>query len=135
MLAERFGPVAIIVTYDDAESRDVALSRLPGTLTASVQTGAADPEAPHIISALADIAGRIVVNGWPTGVAVAWSMHHGGPWPATTNSGHTSVGISAIRRWLRPVCYQGAADEMLPEALQRANPWQVPRRINGQLES
>jgi NADP-dependent aldehyde dehydrogenase len=77
--------------------------------------------------------GRLVVNGWPTGVAVTWAMQHGGPHPVTTSSLHTSVGATAPRRWLRPVAYQGVPEQHLPPALQSANPWQVPRRVNGVL--
>jgi NADP-dependent aldehyde dehydrogenase len=58
-------------------------------------------------------------------------MNHGGPWPATTSAGHTSVGATAIRRWLRPVCYQDLPDELVPEGLRDANPWQLPRRVDG----
>jgi NADP-dependent aldehyde dehydrogenase len=64
---------------------------------------------------------------------VTWAMHHGGPWPATTNPLHTSVGATAIRRWLRPVTYQGVPDRFLPDALRNANPLGIPRRINGKL--
>ena len=72
-------------------------------------------------------------NGWPTGVAVAWAMHHGGPFPATVGSLHTSVGVTAVRRFLRPVCFQDTPDALLPAELQDANPLYLDRRVNGQL--
>jgi NADP-dependent aldehyde dehydrogenase len=68
------------------------------------------------------------MNGWPTGVAVCWAMHHGGPWPSTTDARHTSVGATSISRWLVPVAFQNWADELLPPELQRANPLGIPRR-------
>jgi len=80
-------------------------------------------------------AGRIIVNGWPTGVAVTWSQHHGGPWPATTSVLHTSVGATAIRRFLRPVVYQNVPDDLLPAELQEANPLGIPRRVDGALQA
>jgi NADP-dependent aldehyde dehydrogenase len=78
-------------------------------------------------------AGRLLFNGFPTGVAVAWAQHHGGPWPAT-NTLHTSVGITSIRRFLRPVAWQDAPQSVLPAEL-RDNPGDaaVPRRVDGTL--
>ena len=84
-----------------------------------------------LIDLLRDRAGRLVYNGWPTGVAVAWAMHHGGPYPSTTASIHTSVGVTAVRRFLRPVCYQNTPQALLPEALRDDNPLGLPRRIDG----
>jgi NADP-dependent aldehyde dehydrogenase len=78
-------------------------------------------------------AGRVIFNGWPTGVAVTWAMQHGGPWPATTGSLHTSVGQTAARRFLRPVAYQGLPQELLPEALRDGNPLGIVRRVDGVL--
>ncbi|GEM_PF-5085587 len=77
-------------------------------------------------------AGRILANGWPTGVEVCHAMVHGGPWPATTDSRTTSVGTAAIERFLRPVCYQDLPAELLPQALQDANPLQLHRLVDGQ---
>jgi len=72
-----------------------------------------------------------VFNGWPTGVAIAWAQHHGGGWPATTASVHTSVGATAIRRFLMPVAYQDAPAEVLPVELRDGNPLGIPRREDG----
>jgi NADP-dependent aldehyde dehydrogenase len=79
------------------------------------------------------IAGRLVFGGYPTGVAVAWAMHHGGPYPASTSSAHTSVGATSIRRWLRPISYQNAPEAVLPEELRDGNPAGIPRRMDGVL--
>jgi NADP-dependent aldehyde dehydrogenase len=74
-----------------------------------------------------------VWNSWPTGVAVGWAMHHGGPYPATTAPLHTSVGATAIDRFLRPVCFQDVPDALLPPALRDDNPLGIVRRIDGSL--
>jgi hypothetical protein len=81
---------------------------------------------------LRERAGRLIYGGFPTGVAVTHAMHHGGPYPATTFPAHTSVGSTAIRRWLRPVAYQGVPDDLLPAALQDANPLGLRRLVNGE---
>jgi NADP-dependent aldehyde dehydrogenase len=93
------------------------------------------PLATGLLEQVQRTAGRIVWNGYPTGVAVAWAMHHGGPYPAATNPLHTSVGTSAIRRWLRPVCFQDVPQELLPDELRDAAPEhaRVPRRVDGTL--
>lgn len=130
LLEECFGPASVIVEYGDLGELARALDQVPGALTATVH---ADPDTePELIRDLlgrfADRAGRVVFGGWPTGVAVAWAQQHGGPWPATTNALHTSVGATAIRRWLRPVTYQDVPDAFLPETLRAANPLGIPRR-------
>jgi NADP-dependent aldehyde dehydrogenase len=79
------------------------------------------------------LAGRVLVNGWPTGVAVAPAQHHGGPYPATTSTS-TSVGATAIERWLRPVAYQDTPPALLPEELRDDNPLGLPRRVDGRRE-
>jgi NADP-dependent aldehyde dehydrogenase len=73
----------------------------------------------------------VLWNGWPTGIAVAWTQQHGGPWPSATSPLHTSVGAAAVGRFLRPVTYQDVPDALLPEELREANPWQIPRRVDG----
>jgi NADP-dependent aldehyde dehydrogenase len=128
LTAEYFGPAALIVEYSGTADLFAALEAVEGSLTATVHAEPADdfPVA-RLLEVLGDRAGRVIYNGWPTGVAVSWAMNHGGPWPATTNSAHTSVGATAIRRWLRPISYQSVPDELLPPALQDANPWGVPQ--------
>lgn len=129
---ECFGPAALLVAYSDPERAIAALARLPGQLTASVHAAAGDADAAaRARDALRGIAGRIVYNAWPTGVAVAWGMQHGGPWPSTTNALHTSVGMTALRRWLVPVTFQGWPEDLLPDELKAANPLGLPRRSDG----
>ncbi|WP_431898622.1 aldehyde dehydrogenase (NADP(+)) [Nonomuraea sp. bgisy101] len=127
---ECFGPSSIVITYNDVAELVEVLGRLDGSLTATVH--ATDTaEAVPVAEALAGKAGRLIWNGWPTGVAVCWAMHHGGPWPASTSPEHTSVGAMAIRRWLRPTAYQGWPQELLPVELRDDNPVGVPQRIDG----
>jgi NADP-dependent aldehyde dehydrogenase len=116
---ERFGPAGLVITYPSVEELVPVLNDLEGNLVGTVH---ADPgedleAARRVIPALEQIAGRIVFNGWPTGVAVVAAQQHGGPWPATTAPEHTSVGSAAIHRWLVPVAYQNFPPELLPEAV------------------
>ncbi len=89
------------------------------------------PWSTALLTTLAGRAGRVLLNGWPTGVTVSYAQQHGGPYPATTAVGTTSVGTAAIGRFLRPVAYQGVPEALLPPALQDANPWGIPRRVDG----
>ena len=97
------------------------LAALPGNLVGTVYADQDSPEdldlARQVVVVLEQVAGRIVFNGWPTGVAVAAAQHHGGPWPATTVPAYTSVGTAAIRRWLVPVAYQNFPPGLLPPGL------------------
>jgi NADP-dependent aldehyde dehydrogenase len=115
---EVFGPLGVIVRAKDAdEMRRIALG-LEGQLTCTLHLDPSDePDAARLMPILERKAGRILANGFPTGVEVCDAMVHGGPYPATTNFGHTSVGTLAIRRFLRPVCFQAIPDALLPEAL------------------
>jgi NADP-dependent aldehyde dehydrogenase len=132
LLDEVFGPVTVLVRYRDAAALDSALGMLEGSLTMTLH---AEPE--EDIAGLADWAasraGRVLFGGWPTGVAVSWAQHHGGPWPAT-NTVFTSVGATAVRRFLRPVTYQDAPASVLPPALRDDNPLGIPRRVDGVLQ-
>ncbi|ANZ42419.1 aldehyde dehydrogenase [Lentzea guizhouensis] len=131
---EHFGPAALVVTYSSPAELHSVLAKLPGTLTGTVHAAESDhAEAAEIAEVLRRVAGRIIFNAWPTGVAVAWGQHHGGPWPATTNPLHTSVGATSIRRWIAPVTYQSWPDALLPAELQDANPLGIPRRVDGVL--
>ncbi|MBQ0830327.1 aldehyde dehydrogenase (NADP(+)) [Streptomyces tagetis] len=137
LLEECFGPVTVVARYaDDAEVTDV-LSRLPGNLTATAQLSADEAagkgRGADLLAELTPLAGRVLVNGWPTGVAVAPAQHHGGPYPATTSTS-TSVGATAVERWLRPVAYQNTPEALLPPELRDDNPLGLPRRFNGRLE-
>lgn len=130
VLEERFGPTAVIVEYGTGDDL-LELARLfDGTLTATVH---AEPEddVSSLLDLLASRAGRIIWNGWPTGVAVSAAMQHGGPYPSSTSPLFTSVGTSAIERFLRPIAFQSAPDHVLPIPLRDANSWGVERRVNG----
>ncbi|NHI15659.1 aldehyde dehydrogenase family protein [Microbacterium excoecariae] len=132
LTAEMFGPAALVVTYaDEAQLLEVA-ARLEGQLTATIVGNDDDEIAPALLAALADRAGRVLWNQWPTGVSVTHAQQHGGPYPATTASATTSVGTAAIERFARPVAYQNVPDALLPATLQEANPLGIPRRVNGE---
>lgn len=137
LLEECFGPVTVVARYDDDEQARSVLSRLPGNLTATVhlseREAAGEGRGAEILAELTPLAGRVLVNGWPTGVAVAPAQHHGGPYPATTSTS-TSVGGTAIERWLRPVVYQNTPEALLPPELRDDNPLGLPRRFNNRLE-
>jgi NADP-dependent aldehyde dehydrogenase len=132
LLAECFGPVSIIAEYSsEAELLEVA-EVIEGQLTASVHGEPGEEVVPRLIETLAEKTGRVIWNGWPTGVSVTWAMQHGGPYPATTSPLHTSVGAAAIARFLRPVAYQDVPDHLLPAELRDANPLALARRVDGQ---
>ncbi|MDQ0962732.1 NADP-dependent aldehyde dehydrogenase [Streptomyces sp. B4I13] len=137
LLEECFGPVTVVARYEDDDEVRGVLSRLPGNLTATVQLSegeaAGEGRGGEILAELTPLAGRVLVNGWPTGVAVAPAQHHGGPYPATTSTS-TSVGGTAIERWLRPVAYQNTPAALLPVELRDENELGLPRRFNGRLE-
>ena len=133
LLEECFGPVAIVTEYRDPDDLARALGELQGTLAAAVMAGEDDPDVPWLVERLATLAGRVTVGDWPTGVAVTDAQHHGGPWPATTHPSTTSVGAGALTRFTRPVAYQNVPDAALPAPLRNANPWRLPRRIDGVL--
>jgi alpha-ketoglutaric semialdehyde dehydrogenase len=132
---EVFGPSSVLVLcQDEAELMRVTAS-LEGQLTATVHAErAADAQfAQRLLSLLELKAGRVLVNGFPTGVEVCNAMVHGGPFPSTSDSRSTSVGATAINRFLRPVCYQNLPEEWLPEALRDANPHGLWRLKDGAL--
>jgi NADP-dependent aldehyde dehydrogenase len=134
ILTECFGPTSILVEYDDADDAVAAARAFGGNLTATVHAEAEESDlAQRLLRELRDRAGRVLFNGWPTGVAVSWAQHHGGPYPATTTPAHTSVGMTALRRFQRPVVFQDCPPELLPEELQDANPGGIVRRIDGRL--
>ena len=104
-----------------------------GQLTATLQAELTDLQGNQdLIALLEQKAGRLLLNGYPTGVEVCDAMVHGGPYPATSDARGTSVGTLAIERFLRPVCYQNYPDAMLPVALQNANPLGLMRLVNGE---
>lgn len=134
--AEVFGAASLVVTCaSDDEIRQVA-EHLEGQLTATLHLDDADLDAARrLLPTLERKAGRVLVNGWPTGVEVCDAMVHGGPFPATSDARSTSVGTAAILRFLRPVCYQDFPDSLLPVALQHDNPLHLRRLLDGQREA
>jgi NADP-dependent aldehyde dehydrogenase len=120
---ERFGPAGLVITYENPGDLIAVLARLGGNLVGVVHADPASPPdlalAREVAAVLARTTGRVVFNGWPTGVAVTWAQHHGGPWPASTAPAYTSVGAAAIRRWLVPVAYQDFPADLLPPALRQ----------------
>ncbi|KKW67770.1 2,5-dioxovalerate dehydrogenase [Lampropedia cohaerens] len=133
--AEVFGPASVVVTVGNAEEFAALAERLEGQLTATLHIEDADhAAAAKLVPVLERKAGRILVNGFPTGVEVCNAMVHGGPFPATSNAAFTSVGMSAIDRFLRPVCYQDFPDALLPVLLRQDNPAHAVRLVDGQVQ-
>lgn len=127
---ECFGPTAVVVEYDDASQLPALAATFEGQLTATV-FGTDGDDVAALVDILARRAGRVLWNQWPTGVSVTYAQQHGGPYPATTAVGSTSVGTAAINRFLRPVAYQGFPQHLLPPALQEENPLGIPRLVDG----
>jgi 2,5-dioxopentanoate dehydrogenase len=129
---EVFGAASLVVRYKGVEDLVEATRLLEGQLTASLHVTEEDyPVASGLIPALERKVGRIIINGWPTGVEVGHAVVHGGPYPATSDSKTTSVGTLAINRFLRPVAYQNFPEQLRPAPLKDANPWQVNRLVDG----
>ena len=133
---EVFGSSSVVVRCRDMAEIARVIAGLEGQLTATLQMDAADEaDAVRLVPVIARRVGRILANGWPTGVEVAPAMVHGGPFPATSDGRTTSVGTLAIARYLRPVCFQNLAPALLPAALDDANPWGIARRLDGKREA
>lgn len=131
---EIFGPASLLIRCDNLEEMLAIAEHLEGQLTATVHAQASDYVwASRLLPILERKAGRILFNGFPTGVEVAHAMVHGGPFPSTSDSRSTSVGATAIDRFLRPVCYQNFPAELLPTCLLDENPLDIPRLVDGQL--
>jgi NADP-dependent aldehyde dehydrogenase len=134
--AEVFGAASLMVVCADAEEVRQVSEHLEGQLTATLHLDETDlPDAKALLPVLERKAGRLLVNGWPTGVEVCEAMVHGGPFPATSDSRSPSVGTAAIQRFLRPVCYQDFPEALLPAALQHGNPLLLRRLLDGQREA
>ncbi|GAA0274442.1 aldehyde dehydrogenase (NADP(+)) [Cryptosporangium japonicum] len=129
---ECFGPLALVVRYESEKDLVDVLSTLPGSLTGTIHSADGDDLGP-LLAVLTPRAGRLLFDAYPTGVLVAWAQTHGGPWPST-NTVHTSVGPTAIRRFLRPLTYQNAPEQVLPEEL-RDGYTGIPRRVDGVLQA
>ena len=134
LAAELFGPATLLVRHTTREQLLAIARSLEGQLTATIH-GTDEDLRQHadLIAVLEEKAGRLVFNGFPTGVEVGHAMVHGGPHPATSDTRTTSVGTRAILRFARPVCYQNCPQDALPEELQDANPRNIWRLVDGQM--
>ena len=130
LLEEHFGPVVLLLRHGSDEELLAALSQIEGQLSGTLHAEAGEDVA-EIVGALAERAGRVVFDGFPTGVAVTHGMHHGGPFPATTSPLHTSVGMTAVHRFTRPIAFQDAPEAVLPPELRADNPLGIRRRVDG----
>ncbi len=130
---EVFGPFSLVVVCDSEEQLKQVISSLRGQLTATIFSDKEDNDKQkEITSALLDKCGRLLFNGVPTGVEVCAAMQHGGPYPASSDSRYTSVGVSAIKRFVRPVSFQDFPDDVLPDELKNNNPLDIWRFTNNQ---
>jgi NADP-dependent aldehyde dehydrogenase len=130
---EAFGPGGIVVDCESTQEALECVESLGGNLTGTVHIGKDEDRslAVSVLQTLESYVGRVVVNGYPTGVEVGRAIVHGGPYPATTDSSSTSVGSAAIRRFVRPVAYQNTPQEFLPPALRDDNPLSIARLVDG----
>ncbi|MBI5771655.1 MAG: aldehyde dehydrogenase (NADP(+)) [Verrucomicrobia bacterium] len=132
LATEAFGPFTLVIMADTLAEFAACAAALEGQLTATVQADPADhADARPLLAALEQRAGRVLLNGFPTGVEVCHAMNHGGPYPATTDVRYTSVGTAAMLRFARPVCYQSIPDALLPDAVKNANPLGLVRLVEG----
>lgn len=128
---ELFGPYSLIVEVENATELEKILATLGGQLTTTLMATESDLENyASIIDVQISLAGRVIINDVPTGVEVCASMVHGGPYPATTDGRYTSVGTTAIKRWVRPICYQGFPAKFLPDELKPSNPLKIWRLVD-----
>lgn len=133
LMEEIFGPATLLITYERVDELHTAIARLEGQLTATVHaTDSELPSAANLLALLEHKAGRLILNGFPTGVEVCHSMVHGGPFPATSDGRSTSVGTLAIERFTRHVAWQSCPDVLLPDALKDSNPLDIHRLVDGQ---
>jgi NADP-dependent aldehyde dehydrogenase len=128
---EAFGPATLVIHCESVDEALACIDTLEGSLTGTLHIGDADQSAaPKVLRRLQGKVGRFIVNGYPTGVEVCNAIVHGGPYPATTDAGTTSVGSAAIRRWVRMIAFQDTPDSLLPPELQSANPLSIERVVN-----
>ncbi len=131
---EVFGPFGLVITYDTAEEVIALARKLQGQLTVTVLAEKEDlNHHQQLIELLTDKCGRLLLNGFPTGVEVCYGVQHGGPYPASTDSRFTAVGPDAIKRFARPLSYQSWLDDYLPDELKNSNPLGIWRTVNGTL--
>lgn len=131
---EVFGPYSLVIRCTDMDEVLEVVRKLEGQLTATLMATDDDiRNNEELVDAVKDICGRYILNGVPTGVEVCLSMHHGGPYPSTTDSRFTSVGADGIKRFARPVSFQNWSDEFLPDELKDDNPLGIWRTVNNEL--
>jgi NADP-dependent aldehyde dehydrogenase len=135
LLEEVFGPAALLIECSSTDELVAVAKYIDGQLTATLHVAQRDMDLARVLVPLLERkAGRLLVNGFPTGVEVTYAMVHGGPSPATSDSRVTSVGAMSIERFLRPVCYQDFPAALLPESLKDANPLHLWRLVEGKIE-
>jgi 2,5-dioxopentanoate dehydrogenase len=131
---EVFGPYSLVIRCKDTNEMLEVVLKLEGQLTSTLMATKNDiSKNEEIIEAVKNICGRLILNGVPTGVEVCLGMQHGGPYPATTDSRFTSVGADGIKRFARPLSFQGWADDFLPDELKNSNPLGIWRTVNNVL--
>jgi NADP-dependent aldehyde dehydrogenase len=127
-----FGPFSLVVQCENEAQLETVISKLEGQLTGTIISDDNEINSQsEIVSALQNRVGRIIFNGVPTGVEVCPSMQHGGPYPATTDSRFTAVGVNSIKRFVRPFSFQSWPNELLPDELKNENPLGILRTVNG----
>jgi NADP-dependent aldehyde dehydrogenase len=128
---EHFGPVTLFVTCASLDDLRITLGTIEGQLTGTIQAEPSDIESARpLVESLRERVGRLIWNGVPTGVEVVYAQQHGGPYPATTAPATTSVGMTAIKRFMRPVAYQNIPSALLPDALKDENPLDILRIVD-----
>jgi alpha-ketoglutaric semialdehyde dehydrogenase len=128
---EVFGPFSMVVQCENVEQMEAIISNLEGQLTGTLIADGEAEQYSNIILALQNRVGRLIYNGVPTGVEVCPSMVHGGPYPASTDSRFTAVGINSIKRWVRPFSFQDWPNHLLPDELKNENPLGISRNVDG----
>ena len=131
---EVFGPFSLLIRCADSAQLTAVAESLEGQLTATLMATSGDIAAHQsVFDVIQTKCGRLIMNGVPTGVEVCQAMHHGGPFPASTDARFTSVGADAIKRFARPLAFQNFPDELLPEPLQNTNPLRINRTVDEKL--
>ena len=132
---EVFGPYSLVIRCKDMNEMIDVAKHLEGQLTSTLMATETDiKNNDELVEAVKNICGRFILNGVPTGVEVCLSMHHGGPFPATTDSRFTSVGADGIKRFARPICFQNWPNELLPDELKDENPLRIWRTVNNEVK-
>jgi NADP-dependent aldehyde dehydrogenase len=133
---EVFGPYSIIIRCKDMNEMTEVAKNLEGQLTSTLMATENDMKAnEELVEAVKNICGRLILNGVPTGVEVCLSQHHGGPFPATTDSRFTAVGADGIKRFARPIAFQNWSNDLLPDELKNENPLKIWRTVNNELSN